>query len=109
MSSGDIQDQYIEGGNSSQTVSGARSDKEVIARGAPSVSGSRNNQQNPQHSRDKRDGKGWGGGDEDREEMEFMTMLSEDGEREETLAGAGGIGDAIGRGRRREERMFLEV
>ncbi|CAM9179550.1 unnamed protein product [Scytosiphon promiscuus] len=28
---------------------------------------------------------------------------------EETLAGAGGIGDAIGRGRRQEERAFLEV
>ncbi|CAM9423810.1 unnamed protein product, partial [Hapterophycus canaliculatus] len=56
------------------------------------------------------DGRAWGGKDEDGEEIGRLNALADDVEPggEETLAGAGGIGDAIGRGRRQEERAFLE-
>eukprot|EP00903_Cladosiphon_okamuranus_P008608 g8256.t1 len=61
---------------------------------------------------DQGDGRTWpdGEGGEDGEIMELLTKLS-DGDPhggEEVLAGAGGIGDAIARGRRQEERIFLE-
>lgn len=63
--------------------------------------------------RERGDGMAWGGrdADEEGEIMELLTTLS-DGDHhggEEVLAGAGGIGDAIARGRRQEERTFLEV
>lgn len=100
----------MKGRNGSQSMpGGARKDAEATTRNTPPVSGSRSNQHNSGHRRDKLDRNGWGDGDEDREEMELLTTFSEDGGREKILAGAGGIGDAIGRERRREERMFLEV
>jgi len=57
------------------------------------------------------DGRALGRADEEGEVMELLTTLSEGGHHggEETLLGAGGIGDAIGRRRRQEERMFIEV
>lgn len=121
-SSEEVEYQYnMEGENgSAKTVppGGARKNKEASSKraaAAPSSaafsgsSNSRSNQHNPRHSRDKRDETVWAAEDEDIDAMELLTTLSEDGGPEETLAGAGGIGDAIGRGRRREERMFLEV
>lgn len=73
----------------------------------------RTSDQNNDASRDDNDGDGraWGVKDEDGEEIGPLSSLADGAEPggEETLAGAGGIGDAIGRGRRQEERAFLEV
>lgn len=57
------------------------------------------------------DGRAWGRVDEEGEVMGLLATLSEGGHRggEETLIGAGDIGDAIGRRRRQEERIFHEV
>lgn len=56
---------------------------------------------------DGADGRVWGGGDEDGEEV-GLTILPEN-EEVELAGGCCGIGDAVGRGRRQEERNFLEV
>lgn len=77
--------------------------KGAASTGAPPGAGTSSGNQN--------DGRAWGRADEEGEVMELLTTLSEGGHRggEETLIGAGDIGDAIGRRRRQEERMFLEV
>ena len=96
---------------------GGQHGKGAAQRGAAaSGPGGRVNRATDAHNggRDQGDGRAWGGGDGEEEEGEIMELLrtlsDEDHNRgEEVLAGAGGIGDAIGRGRRHEERAFLEV
>lgn len=90
------------------------SGRDAVPHGAPSASGSRARRATDnRNGSDQDDGRAWGGRDEDEEGeiMELLTTLSDGGHHggEEMLAGAGGIGDAIGRGRRQEERTFLEV
>lgn len=88
--------------------------KDAVQRGAPPASGGRAHlsTDNPD-SRYQDDGRAWGSRDEDEEGeiMELLTTLSDGGHHggAEALAGAGGIGGAIDRGRRQEERAFLEV
>eukprot|EP00752_Nemacystus_decipiens_P005664 g5126.t1 len=107
-----------EAGGSSAAGGGGERGKSVAQRGAASVPGSRVRRTTDSHNggRDQPgDGRAWRGGDgdggeEEEEIMEVLRTLS-DGDHhggEEVLAGAGGIGDAIGRGRRHEERAFLE-
>lgn len=78
---------------------------------AESGSGNQLHRGNNNDSGNQNDGRAWGREDEEGEMMGLLTTLSEGGHRGgvETLTGAGDIGDAIGRGRRQEERMFLEV
>ncbi|CAM9764198.1 unnamed protein product [Ectocarpus sp. 8 AP-2014] len=61
-------------------------------------------------NRDDDDGRAWGGRNEEGEAIGLLSLFSEEGHGlgDEKLAGAGGIGDAIGRGRQHEERAFLE-
>lgn len=96
---------------------GGERSKSAAHRGALPGTGGGTNRAIDNHTgrggRDQGDGRAWGDsdGDGDGEIMELLTTLS-DGDPdggEEVLAGAGGIGDAIGRGRRQEERSFLEV
>lgn len=92
----------------SHAAGGGRGGKK---RGAPSAPASRAHGAIDNHGGrgDQVHEREWGGGDG--EMMELLTTLS-DGDQhggEEVLAGAGGIGDAIGRGRHHEERTFLEV
>lgn len=107
-------------------AAGGERDKGAVQRGGPSAAavggGRRAHRAIDNHNgnggdggdgRDHGDGRAWGerNGDEGEEEiMELLTTLSDgDPHGAEVLAGAGGIGDAIGRGRRHEERKFLEV
>ncbi|CAM9126669.1 unnamed protein product [Ectocarpus sp. 6 AP-2014] len=65
---------------------------------------------NAARNRDDDDGRAWGGGNEEGEDIGLLRLFSEEGHGlgDEKLAGAGGIGDAIGRGRQHEEKAFLE-
>ncbi|CAM9764398.1 unnamed protein product [Ectocarpus fasciculatus] len=65
---------------------------------------------NAARNRDNDDGRAWGGGNEEGEDIGLLSLFSEEGHGlgDEKLAGAGGIADAIGRGRQHEERAFLE-
>ena len=55
---------------------------------------------------DPDDGRAWGGADGVGEDMGLTTLFGSEGLK---LAGSGGIRDAIGHGRRKEENAFLEV
>lgn len=107
------------GGRGGEGGGGGEHGKGAAQRGtAASPPGSRVHRAADNHNaggRDQGDGRAWGGGDGEEEgEGEIMELLRtlSDGDHhggEEVLAGAGGIGDAIGRGRQHEERVFLEV
>lgn len=87
---------------------GRRGSKNKVAtsRGAKDVGDG-----NAARNRDDDDGRAWGDGTEEGEDIGLLCLFSEEGHGlgDEKLAGAGGIGDAIGRGRQHDERAFLEV
>ncbi|CAM9673609.1 unnamed protein product [Ectocarpus sp. 12 AP-2014] len=80
-------------------------DKDTTSRAAKDVG-----DWNAARNRDDDDGRAWGGGNEEGEDIGLLSLFSEEshGLGDEKLAGAGGIGDAIGRGQQYEERAFLE-